>query len=1061
MNILMTIKYISVWLMKNCRLSYNRDKELPVNIQGIKNGGAHLEDNSNLIKEEQKKLDDIVKILDDRIIKNRKVIGDAKIEDINVYSKNDDVALNMAVKSNKEIESIRKKPYFGEISIKYDFDSQVASTYIGMKDVYDNNDLIISSWAAPIYDIYRRFESGKFVYEKTEKSGKKLNIQGKLLEKKQIDIEDDKVINVIQYGNYMSKIEENKFISKKIEESNTEKLGSIVETMQKEQNEIIRLPIEKNVLVQGCAGSGKSSVAFHRLAYLIYTYKLKEEEILVISPNKIFKNYTSKILTELGGEYEVTQFTFIELGKSIIKGYSKFFNNYILPKDTLLYKIKSSNKFKTVIDNYINYIEEHIVPDVSINLDEFVFIDYKEAIDVWKNRLSAYCINDRVEKFRDYYSRILEENLKNIIKFIEKDYEDKSEKMKKYDSLNKMSGLIIKEKLLKLERIRKQAVIIENYYFNLIKKCNLYEAYKKFIGNKQLLEELSKGILRDEEISLLKENADISKYNNIDLICSAYIYCRLYGVKNLYRHIVVDECQDLSSIEIAVIELISTSFTLVGDYNQQIDMYKKSASFNEVMDMFKHYTSFNKYTLNKSFRTTKSLTKYSNEILKPYFLEEKDIPIAFDRDSDKPVVIYGDNNQVIFKSIKNILLKEEFKNKNIGIITKTEEGAIEIHNYINKECRELNINIINKYNTAYNSGVNILSAELCKGLEFNIVIIPDVDEYKDYEYDRRLLYVCCTRALNQLIMYGKKEQCFVSSIDSNLYTIKREFKLIGAEEGMRNTILNVLSNNIKNVPIHFVEYLNSINELSLLVEIFTMLNTINDVDKIYDFMNSYKKTVKEEVKEQIPKQQNIQISNYLDEGGYQCELLKILKINVKKLKDQSWKICLYMIDHIDELYKINTTTELAKIVGVLPRNVTSTLIDMNLDSYPVLIRKLREERKINAENKRIINDNNADANIETNNKFKTNNDSYAKNKAFAIRKNKEFVRETILKNMYKLNDKQKRVAEFILNNIDRINEFDTINKLADEIGNVSSSIISACLMKMNFGTYTVFRSMFV
>lgn len=184
----------------------------------------------------------------------------------------------------------------------------------------------------PIADIYQEYNSGEYKRKCVDKDlGKEILLEGNILGKRKISINKSKVTDVYSYNTIIEDDEE-EFVRDKIENSKTDKLGVIIETVQKDQNKIIRLPIEKNIIVQGCAGSGKSSVAFHRLAYLAYNYNLKDNELLVISPNKIFQGYTSNILMELGSDFNVQQYTFKEFAEVVLK--RKIENNIINNDET-------------------------------------------------------------------------------------------------------------------------------------------------------------------------------------------------------------------------------------------------------------------------------------------------------------------------------------------------------------------------------------------------------------------------------------------------------------------------------------------------------------------------------------------------------------------------------------------------------------------------------------------------------------------------------------------------------------------------------------------------------
>ena len=251
-------------------------------------------------------------------------------------------------------------------------------------------------------------------------------------------------------------------------------MGVIIETVQKDQNKIIRLPIEKNIIVQGCAGSGKSSVAFHRLAYLVYNYNLKDNELLVISPNKIFQGYTSNILMELGSDFNVQQYTFKEFAEVVLK--RKIENNIINNDET--YKeqsiLKTSKRFKLVLDNYINYLEDNFIPKDNIVIDDFRLIDSNEVNSIWRNQFGTYKINDRIDKFKVYLENYLKDRLKEYIKSVEKSYISNMNILTKYNKslviYNEILKLTREEQEIRIKRLKKQFTAIINGYISNLKR---------------------------------------------------------------------------------------------------------------------------------------------------------------------------------------------------------------------------------------------------------------------------------------------------------------------------------------------------------------------------------------------------------------------------------------------------------------------------------------------------------------------------------------------------------------------------------------------------------------
>lgn len=381
--------------------------------------------NKSLIYEENVELDKKLSLINNKIEENNKLIREYELRDINTYSRVDEIKYKDKMLEQSKLQNVDlKNPYFAKLLIKFKDENESIPVYIGKKRVDIDDEIIVYSWASPIASIYQKYDLGE--YSEVVKNDRKVNnykndnlvLEGIILDKRKITIKDSKVIDVFQYR--ANSNNEDEYIKKQIETGDTEKLGVIVETVQMEQDKIIRLSIDKSVLVQGCAGSGKSSVAFHRLAYLAYNYDLRQEELLVISPNKIFQGYTDSILLELGAEYNPLQYTFYDFAKTILK-----ININSDDKNIENNKYKTSKEFLELIDQYVNYLEEDYILKEDIIIDDFKLISYEEIKEIWSNNFGAYKINERIIKFKkytlNYLKNKLREFLANIDSIVEKE----------------------------------------------------------------------------------------------------------------------------------------------------------------------------------------------------------------------------------------------------------------------------------------------------------------------------------------------------------------------------------------------------------------------------------------------------------------------------------------------------------------------------------------------------------------------------------------------------------------------------------------------------------------
>lgn len=900
-----------------------------------------------LIEEESKILDNKIKLMKGQIRKNDKLIKAYSLQDINTYKKVDESEYLKIIKEQNNLDKSLDNPYFGRLDIEYKEDNEKETIYIGRRRIDINDDTIVYSWAAPIATIYEEYNSGEYRHKHTDdRSGKEIILEGNILGKRKITIDKSKIKDVYSYTTITEKDEE-EYVREKIENAKTDKLGVIIETVQKDQNKIIRLPIEKNIIVQGCAGSGKSSVAFHRLAYLAYNYKLKDNELLVISPNKIFQGYTSNILMELGSDFNVQQFTFKEFAEFVLQ---KSINNratYSTQRSNEDAKIKTGKIFKEILDRYIKYIDENFIPKENIVIDDFILINGEEINSIWHKQFGTYKINDRIERFKVYIEKSLKEKTEEYIKKVEKRYKYNIEILSKYNKSPVIYNEILKlsrdEQEIRVKRLKKQCSAIINGYMNSLNKINTITIYEDLLKNRELINALGKNSITENEIeSIIREEED-NLINDIDCIPIIYLYYKVNENKNKYRHIVIDECQDLSYLEISVIEGLTKSFTLVGDFNQRISTNKSTVSLDEISEMFKKYTFFDSYCLNKSFRNSMSITNYSNAILDEYFISKESIPVAFNRETAKPKVYLKMGKNRTMKAIADNVNSKSSEDKNIAIILKTEAAAKLYYNELSKLLRDKNINLIDNEYCKYEKGINILSAELSKGLEFDYVIIVDANEFGNNENDRRLLYIATTRALHELEIYTESKDCFITTIENTLWDSKFKLSTNTMNQGLQKIIIQTLSDGFGNLPQEYIDYIESIDNFNELSSFAGKLDGIEDIDKLFEEEGIIRKIEIEAVKEinQSLSEASITIENK-HQIGHLEKLMYDIKSRGKYFTGKQAEVLDYILENIKELPKYKSCREFADLVGVSTATISTALLKLNLGSFGNFISKIKE-----------------------------------------------------------------------------------------------------------------------
>ena len=657
-------------------------------------------------------------------IKHTIEVVSKKLEDVpRVYKNNNDLLFNMSKIYTLKLISLKKninRPFFARI----DFTSENKKTEkcyiskVGMMDA--ENNLITVDWRAPIASLYYDGNIGEVSYDAPNGS-----INGLLSLKRQFVIEDGKLISYAD----VNTVANDEILLPYLNDSADNRLKNIVSTIQHEQNFIIRRSIFENLIIQGVAGSGKTTVALHRIAYLVYTYidTIKPNQYLVIGPNKFFVNYISGVLPDLDVD-GVKQFTFTEMLLSIIDEKIKI-KDYEISKESE--SIKTSISYKEKIDNYINSYLKNILPTEDLYINEYKILSKNEVKEVY-NKIQNRDLNEKFSKFIIDINRYVQNKRKIIYLNMLSDFNNKTKDM---NSFQKEEERIIIEKINK-EIGKKNFSALKNYISKFFPKP--LQIYKDFIINENCFNENDKN-------SILK-NLNKRSLSETDLIALSYIKTKFYKVNeyNLIKHVVVDEAQDYGEFMYYMLKKLcsNSTFSIFGDIAQSIYGYKAINSW-ETLNINVFNESCNLLYLLKSYRTTIEIMNEANKITSLLGLKNA-IPVIRHGNAVERIKT-NDKKEYIVNKI-NKFRKSNFET--IAVICKTEEEAHEIFKYVMKFVHD--VKLINSTDMNYEGGICILTSALSKGLEFDCVIVIE-NETRD-SIDLKLQYVAMTRALHELVV---------------------------------------------------------------------------------------------------------------------------------------------------------------------------------------------------------------------------------------------------------------------------------------------------------------------
>lgn len=689
-------------------------------------------------------------------------------------------AMNMAENDIQKYEETYFTPYFGRVDFREKRSAEIENIYIGKHSVSDseNGEEIVIDWRAPVADLYYSGTGGEAYYKAP--SG---IIDGELsLKRKFLFNEDgelsrvfDESINELMINGEEGQGLVDEFLKINLEESRGKKLKEVVATIQKEQNDIIRWPRNLPIIVQGSAGSGKTTVALHRLAYLIYRYKetMESKDILVLAPNKLFLDYISDILPSLGA-MEVKQSTFEEMAKEKAKLKGKIYNKDEKLKSIMeetdenkkklivnSAKIRGSLVFKTMIDRYIALVEGRALEIKDIEIEGQVLFTRKEIMRLYLKDLKAYPINKRKDEIKRYLSLKLKEKIAILTEKVNLEWESKIREIK----LNEADSQERREKLIKIyderdrikDSIKKNSKTCMNNYFKAWRGINPSDIYRGFYNDEDLFSIATDSKIPDKLAEFMREEfnkRDEEGYiDEDDLAALLYIRVLLEGIdeKEKFKHIVVDEAQDYSPMQIYLVNELAkgNSLTLVGDLAQGIYYYKGLTNWTDITDgLFGGKATF--ISLTQSYRSTVEIIDFAKGALDAQKLGIKDAKPVL-RHGDVPEIINVEEKTELPNIIENIIDIVKNKGKNsIAIITKDSVEAENLEKAIKRKCKYKFQRIKGKEKEIKEDMI-IIPSYLTKGLEFDCSIIYNPSE-KNYSeestLDQRLLYVSLTRALH-------------------------------------------------------------------------------------------------------------------------------------------------------------------------------------------------------------------------------------------------------------------------------------------------------------------------
>lgn len=638
---------------------------------------------------------------------------------------------------NRSYFKMLKSAYFARIDFKTEDD--IIPVYIGIATLSDGTDFYVYDWRAPISSMFYDYEMGEAKYTTPEGN----EIKGKIILKRQYKIEGENIVQI--FDTDMQIIDD--ILKQMLGSKSSDKMRNIVNTIQKEQNKIIRKRDVDLLVVQGPAGSGKTSVAMHKIAYLLYAEKnnINNSNILIISPNDIFSDYISNVLPEIG-EDNVYQTTFMDF----IRGHLDFkIKGSLNDLYEEVYKTNPKSKTKSVEYNsimlkygatYINLLENYIsskrneilgISDIIIDGKVVIEKSYLEklASELESNGVSLLTQGKRlIEKIVLHLTIKLGAKQNATIQKIKKALEA---------NLNK----------LKVKSLFTDLYSNEDRFVNMIEE--IYNVTGTSAKNRLSIKSLHDIFVYTS--SLLAKNTIPFE----DVVGYLYLKDRILGssVQSKIKYVLIDEAQDYTIMQYRILAHLfkRANITILGDINQSIMPFASHKNYESIINILKQDRPGIKYDMNyltKTYRSTYEINMFCKHII-----GDTNMYNQVDRHGDEVSIIKDNDEMKKTKVLKDALELKKFYNT-IAIITKTQEEANKL-----KECLEGNKKassfklITGKEKLFTADKIFIIPSYLAKGLEFDAVLVYNASDKVYPDEFKNLLYVVCTRALHKLNIY--------------------------------------------------------------------------------------------------------------------------------------------------------------------------------------------------------------------------------------------------------------------------------------------------------------------
>ncbi|MCA9376586.1 UvrD-helicase domain-containing protein [Candidatus Nomurabacteria bacterium] len=702
--------------LEKVEFEYLKDVILPL-AEDLKAGVSHIDNLSEQIEH-------MIWVIDNET-------GDDKTEAIGLYNKLIQQMQDLVDRLNRLFD-ILDTPYFGKVIFERKagegFSKTTMPAYIGKFGYFDKSTgkALISDWRSPIANLYYNNSGPQKGVSFVSPVGTQ---HGDLTEKLQFDVSMGRIREI--YKTESGNIAVDEFLLKELKQRSGEKLKEIVSTIQAQQNNIIRADIDSPLLIQGVAGSGKTTIILHRMAYLMYAYpeKILPKRSLVIAPNKLFIDYISDVLPSLGVK-GMQQNTYLFWSRELVALSDKH-----VIDDTEPIEVKSIKGSILYYEHIKSYLEQFI---------EKFFANMPTT--------AAPYVEESFYEIREKHPELPFKELVDLA--VESVFSTRTLNRSFSESLSRSGADKEREKHIK------------DYIRSNLNVYNIYLAsFKDKHPNNTPLTNEQWMLITRASTQTTRKNKGFMGYATSDLAPLVMIRDFLFGTLNdMYDHILIDEAQDLSPFQIAtlVVHAKKGNVTIAGDTAQSIIPPFHYKEWSGLIEFLSNIAGLEVqyHDLNKSYRSTQQIIEFSTKILASEFPKTYKLPEAVLRTGDDVIIDRTDdiikNDPEAFKSLLKAIKEEiETKAPSVAVICRDDIHSDLLYSLISQE--DLGLQVYSHQMENFHDGIQVLPVRMAKGLEFSSVIVVDLaKEFYDNEEEARLLYVSFTRALHRLRIIAPK-----------------------------------------------------------------------------------------------------------------------------------------------------------------------------------------------------------------------------------------------------------------------------------------------------------------